>query len=110
MPTIKPGAYRVPLVAGLVAIGEDDLSKQVADKRIKLAVSNSIRGAVVSRIDLKQTFIDALNTEFAGNAADEGVIDYYIGKIIDRSIVPVENNSDGNSNKVYAPGELFFRS
>ena len=107
---IKPGSYRVPLVAGLVAIGEDELSKQVADQRIKLAVKSSIKGAVKVRTDLKQTFIDALNTEFAKNAADEGVIKHYTEKIIDGSVVPVENTTPGTDNRYYAPGELYFNS
>ena len=107
---VKPRLYKVPLVAGLVAIGEDELSKQVADKRIKLAVSKSMQGAVTIRKDLKQVFIDALNTEFAKNATDEGVCDYYIRGIIGGIIVPVENVKQGGVDRYYTPGELFFRS
>lgn len=107
---MKPGAYRVPLVAGLVAVGEDEYAHQVANKNIKLAVAASIQGAVVTRTDLKQVFIDALKTEFAKNAADEGVCDYYIRGIISGKTVPVENITDSGGNRYYAPGELFFKS
>ncbi len=107
---IKPGAYRTPLTAGLVVIGEDDLAAKVADQSIKLASSASICGAVVTRTDLKQVFIDALNTKFAKNAADDGVCDHYIRGIIGGSTVPVENITAGNDNRYYAPGELFFKS
>ena len=107
---IKPGAYRTPLTAGLVVIGEDKLASKVADKRIKLAISKSIQGSVTIRKDLKQIFIDALNTKFAKNAADEGVTDYYVRGIIDGSTVPVENIIAENDNRYYAPGELFLKS
>ena len=110
MPIIKPGSYRVPLVAGLIAIGEDELSKQVADKRIKLAISGSIQGAVTIRKDLKQTLIDALNTEFANNATDEGVTECYIKGIVGGTTVPVENVEQGGTDRYYAPGELFLKS
>ena len=107
---IKPGSYRTPLTAGLVASGEDELAGKVADKSIKLAISGSIEGAVVTRIDLKQVFIDALNTRFAKNAADDGVCDYYIRGMISGDTMPVENISDSGDDRYYAPGELFFRS
>ena len=107
---IQPGAYRAPLVAGLVAIGEDELAHQLANKNIKLALTNSIRGAVISRTDLKQIFIDALRTEFAGNASDEGVCEHYINKIIEGSVVPVKNDPMVQPDRHYAPGELFFKS
>jgi hypothetical protein len=67
---MKPGAYRTPLTAGLIIKGEDELAGKVADQSIKLAVKSSICGAVVTRIDLKQVFIDALNTRFAKNTTD----------------------------------------
>ena len=107
---MKPGSYRVPLVAGLVAIGRDELSKQVADKRIKLALSSSIIGAVVTRRDLAEIFIEALDTEFAKNAADEGVVDHYTEKLTDGTVIPVENSTSGTNNRYYAPGELYFNS
>ena len=107
---IQPGAYRAPLVAGLVAIGEDELAHQIANKNLKLAVGRSIKGAVISRTDLKQKLIDALRTESANNDADEGVCDHYIRKLIEGSVVPVENNPMVQSDRHYAPGELFFKS
>lgn len=107
---IKPGAYRVPLVAGLVAIGEDELSKQVADHRIKLALRDSIRGAVVTRKDLSHVFVEAFETEFATNSADEGVVDYYKENLNNGSVVPVENKRPMSFNRHYAPGELFFKT
>ena len=110
MMNVKKGSYKIPLVAGLVAIREDELSKQVADKNIKLALSNSIQGAVTIRKDLKQVFVDALNTKFAKNAADERVIDYYVRGILSGSTVPVENITTENDNRYYAPGELFLKS
>ena len=108
MPT--PGAYRVPLVAGLVAIGRDELSKQVADKSIKLALSGSIRGAVVTRRDLTEIFVEALKSRFARNCAEDSLIDHYTSKLEDGSIVPVENRPSCANDRNYAPGELFFRS
>lgn len=107
---VQPGSYRTPLVAGLVTIGEDELAHQVANKNLKLAVTGSIQGAVITRTDLKQTFIDALKTEFAANAAYEGVCEHYIRKIIEGSVVPVENNPMVQPDRHYAPGELFFKS
>jgi hypothetical protein len=107
---IKPGAYRTPLTAGLVVIGEDELAAKVADQSIKLAVKSSIQGAVVTRTDLKQVFIDALNTRFAKNAADDGVCDHYIKDIIGGRTVPVDNTPATQVDHYYAPGELFFRS
>lgn len=107
---IKPGAYRVPLVAGLVVIGRDELSKQVADQRIKLAVSNSITGAVITRRDLAEIFIEALDTAFARNTADDEIIEHYRSKLKDGSIVPVENNPVVPVDRHYALGELFFKS
>lgn len=107
---MKPGAYRVPLVAGLVAIGRDELSKQVADKRIKLALSSTIQGAVVTRRDLSEIFVEALKSGFARNCAEDSLIDHYTTKLEDGSIVPVENRPSGANDRYYAPGELFFRS
>jgi hypothetical protein len=106
---IKPGAYREPLTAGLIAIGEDELAKQVKGQNIKLAVSCSIRGAVVSRSELTERFVKALTTESARNTADEGVTVHYINKLNNGSVIPVENTSE-RSNRSYAPGELFFKS
>ena len=107
---IKPGSYRVPLVAGLVATGEDELSKKVADQRIKLTVAGSIQGTVTVRTDLKQVFVDALNTEFAKNAADDGVVKHYSSQLILGSVVPVESITQEGYDRYYAPGELFFGS
>ena len=107
---IKPGAYRTPLTAGLIINGEDDLAGKVADQSIKLALSASIQGNVVVRKDMKQVFIDALNTKFAKNAANDGVCEHYIRGIIGGSIVPVENRASATGNRYYAPGELYFRS
>jgi hypothetical protein len=107
---IKPGAYRTPLTAGLIVIGEDELAGKVADQSLKLASSKSIEGAIVVRKDMKQVFIDALNTRFAKNTTDDGVCEHYIKGIIGGSIVPVENMTAGRDNRYYAPGELFFKS
>lgn len=93
---MKLESYRVPLVAGLIAIGRDELSKQVADKRVKLAIADTIQGAVVTRRDLAEIFIEALDTEFAKNTADEGMADYYTIKLKDEIFIPVENRASGN--------------
>jgi len=110
MINIKPGAYREPLIAGLVAIGKDELAGKVTDQSIKLAVSCSIRGAVVSRRELTEHFVEALTTECAKNATDEGVTVHYINKLNNGSIIPVENSRKSADNRYYAPGELFFKT
>jgi hypothetical protein len=107
---IKPGAYREPLTAGLIAIGEDELAGKVADQSIKLAVSCSLRGAVVSCSELTERFVEALTTEFARNATDEGVTVHYINKLSNGSVIPVENSGESADNRYYASGELFFKT
>jgi uncharacterized membrane protein YheB (UPF0754 family) len=110
MMNVKPGSYRVPLTAGLIAIGEEELAEKVADRSIKLAVSCSIRGAVVSRSELTNRFVKALTTESARKATDEGVTVHYINKLNNGSVIPVENSEGPADNRYYASGELFFKT
>lgn len=110
MPT--PGQYREPLTAGLRALQETDLAVRVIQKKIKLALAGTLKGAVVTRRDLAKLFIKALKTEQAGFTAAQEVRDHYITGLKDGTIIPVENEPcrTATPDTMWRPGELFFRS
>ena len=110
MASINKGAYREPLTAGLRALQETDLAVMVVEKKLKLALAGTIRGAVVIRKDLTGLFVKALKTEQAGDAAIDVVREHYVQGLLDGTIVPVENEPAIQADHHYAPGELFFRS
>lgn len=100
------GEYREPLIKALRLMAFGVLADLLECQDIKLAVTGSIRGNVKRREDLTPTFLKALALH--ADMTSPLVRKYYEG-LNDGRFVPVENIRL-NTEKIYAPGELFFTS
>lgn len=116
---MTPGAYRLPLAAGLKILGNNTLSQQTLNGDLKIAVESSIYGPVKRRDDLTGLYVEALKT-----LSDQGdaVALHYVRGLESGRFVPVVASgvdviyTDGRTNptpgpeKEWAPGELFMKS
>jgi len=104
------GEYREPVITGLKKLAHNELADAVQNRNIKLAISNSITGAVIRRPELTPVIIEALKI----SDGDKDTVNRYISGLKTGDMIPVVNNCDEINarleDRYWKPGELFFTS
>ena len=120
-PKAPSGSYKAPLIKGLRNIGRETEAIEVERGNMKLGITASFTGGVISYPILTSTFIDALQS-----LPLDDINGYYIEVLSNGSVVPTSSNgayvydeTDAKAvayvnnrldNEKFASGELYFKS
>ena len=120
-PKAPSGSYKNPLIKGLRNIGKDTEANEIEQGSMKLGITSSFTGGVLSYPILTSIFIDALQS-----LPLDDINGYYIEVLSNGSVVPTSSNGayvyDENDAKAVAyvkeqldrksllVGELYFKS
>lgn len=120
-PKAPSGSYKNPLIKGLRNIGRETEANEIEQGTMKLGITSSFTGGVISYPILTSTFIDALQS-----LPLDDINGYYIEVLSNGSVVPTSSNGayvyDENNAKAVAyvkeqlnkesllVGELYFKS
>jgi len=120
-PKAPSGSYKNPLIKGLRNLGRETEANEIEQGSMKLGITSSFTGGVISYPILTSTFINALQS-----LPLDDINGYYIEVLSNGSVVPTSSNGayvyDENNAKAVAyvkeqldkesllVGELYFKS
>ena len=120
-PKAPSGSYKAPLIKGLRNLGRETEANEIEQGSMKLGITSSFTGGVISYPILTSTFIDALQS-----LPLDDINGYYIEVLSNGSVVPTSSNgayvydeTDTKAvayvqsrldNEKFASGELYFKS
>ena len=120
-PKAPSGSYKAPLIKGLRNIGRETEAIESEKGNMKLGITASFTGGVISYPILTDVFIDALQS-----LPLDDINGYYIEVLSNGSVVPTSSNgayvydeTDAKAvayvqsqldNEKFASGELYFKS
>ena len=120
-PKAPSGSYKAPLIKGLRNLGRETEANEIEQGSMKLGITSSFTGGVISYPILTSTFIDALQS-----LPLDDINGYYIEVLSNGSVVPTSSNGayvyDETDTKAvayvqsqldkesFASGELYFKS